>query len=380
MAQQAARIGAFEWNIQTGVNRWTPELEALYGLPRGGFPGTQEAFAKMVHPDDLPQVEHWVAQSMGSEAAEGEWRVIWPNGTVRWIAGRWQVFKNERGEPVRVLGVNLDITDRKLTEEQLRESQGQLAGIVGSAMDAVISIDDEQRVVVFNASAEKMFGCPAHQAIGNSIERFIPQRYRAEHGVHIRHFGDSGMTSRAMGKLGDLWGLRANGEEFPIEASLSRAEAKGKQLFTVIIRDVTERHRAEQALRESEQRFRLVANTAPVLIWMSGPDKLCNYFNQPWLEFTGRSIEAELGNGWAEGVHPEDLKACLDTYIKAFDGRQPFKMQYRLRRHDGEYRWLLDIGVPRFNADGSFAGYIGSCIDVTDHKLAEEALSRWAGG
>jgi PAS domain S-box-containing protein len=129
-----------------------------------------------------------------------------------------------------------------------------------------------------------------------------------------------------------------------------------------------------KTIKESERRFRLVANTAPVMIWMSGPDKLCNYFNQPWLDFTGRSLEAELGNGWSEGVHPEDLKDCVATYTRAFDLRESFKMQYRLRRHDGEYRWVLDIGVPRLNLDGSFAGYIGSCLDITDHKLAEEAL------
>ncbi|MCU1300636.1 MAG: domain S-box protein [Candidatus Sulfotelmatobacter sp.] len=139
--------------------------------------------------------------------------------------------------------------------------------------------------------------------------------------------------------------------------------------------DITERHKAEDAVRESEERFRLVANTAPVMIWMSGPDKLCHYFNQPWLEFTGRPLEAELGNGWSEGVHSGDLKDCLDTYTRAFDLRESFKMRYRLRRHDGEYRWLLDIGVPRLNPDGTFVGYIGSCLDVTEAQLAEEALA-----
>jgi PAS domain S-box-containing protein len=130
-----------------------------------------------------------------------------------------------------------------------------------------------------------------------------------------------------------------------------------------------------ESVRESERRFRLVANTAPVMIWMSGPDKLCNYFNQPWLDFTGRSLEAELGNGWLEGVHPENLKDCLGTYTRAFDHRESFRMECRLRRHDAEYRWGLVIGVPRLSLDGSFAGYIGSCIDITDHKLAEEALA-----
>jgi PAS domain S-box-containing protein len=133
--------------------------------------------------------------------------------------------------------------------------------------------------------------------------------------------------------------------------------------------------RSESELRESEDRFRLVADTAPVLIWMSGPDKKCNFFNEGWLRFTGRSLEAELGDGWAEGVHPEDLQRCVDTYTQAFDLREGFRMEYRLRRHDGEYRWVLDIGVPRFNQEPSFVGYIGSCVDITDRKLAETALA-----
>jgi PAS domain S-box-containing protein len=143
----------------------------------------------------------------------------------------------------------------------------------------------------------------------------------------------------------------------------------------VTLSDITERKRAETTARESEQRFRSVANTAPVMIWMSGPDKLCDYFNQPWLDFTGRPLEKELGNGWAEGVDPEDLEICLETFTTSFDRREPFQIQYRLRRHDGEFRWIFDQAVPKFNADGSFAGYIGSCIDVTEHKLAKEALS-----
>ena len=137
--------------------------------------------------------------------------------------------------------------------------------------------------------------------------------------------------------------------------------------------------KAESAIRESEQRFRLVTNSAPVMIWMSGPDKSCNYFNKPWLDFTGRPVDAELGTGWTAGVHPDDLRSCLETYGRAFDLRESFQMQYRLRRQDGEFRWIFDTGVPRFNADGSFAGYIGSCLDITERKLAEEALASLGG-
>jgi two-component system sensor kinase FixL len=137
---------------------------------------------------------------------------------------------------------------------------------------------------------------------------------------------------------------------------------------------IEERTKGNAQLRESEERFRIVADAAPVLIWMSGMDKLCTFFNKTWLEFTGHSLDQEMGNGWAGGVHPNDLQRCLETYTQAFDARKPFVMQYRLRRHDGEYRWVSDHGVPRYDTLGQFAGYIGSCVDVTELMRKEEAL------
>lgn len=142
--------------------------------------------------------------------------------------------------------------------------------------------------------------------------------------------------------------------------------------------DISERHQIEEALRESEERFAVMANNAPVMIWMSGLDKLCNFFNQGWLDFTGRTMAQEVGNAWTEGVHPEDLKHCIDTYTTAFDQRESFIIEYRLKRYDGQYRWILDTGTPRFNANGSFAGYIGSSIDISDRKQAEITLQQRA--
>jgi PAS domain S-box-containing protein len=140
--------------------------------------------------------------------------------------------------------------------------------------------------------------------------------------------------------------------------------------------DITRRKETEEALRESEARFRTLADTAPVLIWMAGPDKLCTFFNKSWLDFTGRMLEQELGNGWTQGVHGKDFEHCLEVYTNAFDARRAFTMEYRLWRHDGEFRWVLDTGVPRFASDGTFLGYIGSCIDITERKQSELEIAQ----
>jgi PAS domain S-box-containing protein len=143
------------------------------------------------------------------------------------------------------------------------------------------------------------------------------------------------------------------------------------QKFIAAIEDIDLIKKSQALLYESEQRFQLVADAAPVLIWLSGTDSLCYWFNKVWLEFVGRTLEQEMGNGWVENVHPDDFAHCLDIYITNFNLRQPFKMEYRVKHHSGQYRWLLDTGVPRFNAQGDFEGYIGSCMDIHEMKLLQ---------
>jgi PAS domain S-box-containing protein len=146
---------------------------------------------------------------------------------------------------------------------------------------------------------------------------------------------------------------------------ISRLRLLGESFANALVR-----RRADHAVRESEARFRLAADAAPVMMWAALPDGGCTYFNRAWLDFTGRRIEQELGNGWAEGVHPDDREGCLDAYRRALDAREPFTLEYRLRHRDGEYRWLVDRGVPRFARDGEFSGYIGACTDITEIKAA----------
>jgi len=144
-------------------------------------------------------------------------------------------------------------------------------------------------------------------------------------------------------------------------------------------KDITQRKRDHGALRESEERFRVIADTSPVMIWMSDCGGGCTYFNQHWLEFTGQSIAEQLDEGWLLCVHPDDRPRCLEIYLRAFHARDAFRMEYRLLRSDGEYRWILDCGVPRYNPDHTFAGFIGSATDVNDSKKAEQTLRHLSG-
>ena len=167
--------------------------------------------------------------------------------------------------------------------------------------------------------------------------------------------------------------VRPNGEErIVLESGQPKCDSQ-QRLVSIVgtLLDITEQRRAERVLRESEDRFRTMADGAPVMMRMSGVDKLCTDFNRGWLTFTGRSIQQELGTGWVEGVHPDDLQKCIAIYEEAFDKRQPFSMEYRLRRYDGQYHWINESGSPRFLPDGTFAGYIGCCVDIHDRKVVE---------
>jgi PAS domain S-box-containing protein len=254
--------------------------------------------------------------------------------------------------------------------------------LVDAAPDAMMVVNQAWEVVVANTQAEKLFGYSREQLIGKSVESLISPKFRELHAQDRGNFFSDARVQPS-GTWLELFALRHDGAEIPVEINLSPLTTEAGTFVISAIRDATDLRRVEELkkseavlreTRESEERFRLMADFAPVLIWMSGPDKLCTYFNKRWLDFTGRSLDQERGNGWAEGVHPDDLQRCLDTYTLAFERREEFRMEYRLRRHDGEYRWIFDDGVPRFNQDGSFAGYVGSAVDVTERKLVDIAV------
>ena len=263
---------------------------------------------------------------------------------------------------------------RRAAERGLRLSEERNQLIVETALDGVITVNSRGLVTGWNSQAEKMFGWTRTEVIGRELgELIIPERLREEHRQGINRYLDSGVA-RVLNKRIEMSALHRDGQEFPVELAITPIGFGDELVFSGFVRDITGRIRAEEALRESEQRFRTTANAAPVLIWMSGKDKRCTWFNQRWLDFVGRAIEQELGDGWCDNVHPADFDRTLDTYHAAFDARRSYELEYRLQRDDGAWRWLLERGTPHLGPKGEFVGYIGTCVDITEHRETVEQL------
>ncbi|HVZ89022.1 MAG TPA: ATP-binding protein [Polyangia bacterium] len=241
------------------------------------------------------------------------------------------------------------------------------AQLADASRDGVWACDRELRCLYWNAAMERLSRLPAAQALGHSIVDILAGLGEVDAAPAIRRALAGAGDARSAGDGADppRWQTR----HFPIQLGSGEIVGVGG-----VVRDVTEEERIRQELGETDARFRNMADASPVLLWMSRTDGLCTFFNQTWLEFTGRTMAEEWGVGWAENVYFEDLEACLATYVAAFNERRRFEMEYRLRRKDGAYRWILDRGAPRYAPDGSFVGYIGSCVDITEWRSLEAEL------
>jgi PAS domain S-box-containing protein len=242
--------------------------------------------------------------------------------------------------------------------------------------DAVITTGAQGAVRMMNPVAERLTGYSESEARGlpaDQVFRIVNEETRAEVESPIRRVLREGQVV-GLGNHTVL--VSRTGQDVPIDDSGAPIRGRDGSLEGVVLvfRDVTERQQAQEALERSERRFRTLADSAPVMIWLDAPDGGRTFFNQPWLRFTGRSWERELGDGWKEGVHPEDARRRQEVYDRALETLQPFSVEFRLRRHDGRYCWVLGRGVPRFGEDGKFLGFTGSCTDIDDRKRAEEKM------
>ena len=282
-------------------------------------------------------------------------------------------ISNTEGRIVGASAIARDITQRKRTEDALRESQQHLTGIIDSAMDAIITVDEQRCIVLFNAAAEKMFRCSATEAMGQPVERFIPERFRSAHSAHIQQFGETGVTNRAMKGLASLWALRADGEEFQVEASISQIECNGKKLFTVILRDVTERNLTEAALRESEGRIRLFVDHAPAALAMFDRDMRYLHASRRWLTDYGLGDRDLRGMSHYE-VFPDVPERWKEAHRRGLAGEVIREENARFDRADGSERWIRWEIRPWHDRTGAVGGIVIFAEDITERKQAEQLL------
>jgi len=368
LAQQVARIGTFEWDIRTGVNTWTSELESMYGLPPGGFGGTQTAFENLVHLDDRTRVmelNEWALKT--GQPTKGEWRVVWPDGSVHWIAGRWQVFMNESGAPLRMVGVNIDVTERKLAEDRLREYERAVEG----SGEMIAVLDQEYRYLIANNQFLKMRNMTREQVVGRFAHEVLHKGFfeavvkakldECFQGKVVRY-----ETKYAYPELGER---DVSVSYFPIEG------ANGVDRVACILQDVSDRKRIEESLRENEQRLRLATQAGRMYAydWDVTADVVVR--SSEHVEMLGLTAPLRFPHDqFVDKIHPDDRPKFLAAIARLTPENPAGEVTYRALTSDGTLVWLKSNGRGFFDGEGKLLRVIGMVADVTDLKKAEEAL------
>jgi PAS domain S-box-containing protein len=417
LASSAAGLGVFEWDVQADRAVWENDrMYEIFSHTRAdGALSKAKLIERYVHPDDAATFEQALNRGMKSGCPfQTVFRIRRKDGAMRWLelAGNFELTRG--GAPMRMIGILADITESKRWEEanlkrvalladvsvalaehgqplqsMLQKSAEALVRHLDAAFARIWTLNPKESLLELQASAgmythlngkhsrvpvgELKIGLIAKERqphLTNDVcndPRVSDQEWARENGMVAFAGYPLLVEDRVVGVMAMFARHPLNEDTIEAIATIAAPIAQG-----------IERKRAEEAQRASEEKFRILADTAPVMIWKAGEDKLCTFFNKPWLDFTGRGMEEELGDGWTEGVHPEDYDRCVETYVTSFVAREPFKMEYRLRRHDGEYRWILDHGVPRFSPGGDFLGYIGTCVDITERKRAEAEREQFA--
>jgi len=286
----------------------------------------------------------------------------------------YEPIRNSDGGVENILIHAVEVTEKVLAREKIHQSEQRLRAIFETSPDCMKIVARDGTLLHMNRAGLTMVGArDPKEVIGQSFYSVVAP----EHREAFREFNER-ICGGERGNLEfDLMAL--DGSRHYMETHGAPLQLPdGSLAHLAVTLDVTGRKLAARALRESEQRYQIVTEAAPIMVWMSGPDKRCFNFNNSWLKFVGRSLEQEIGDGWAANVHPDDFEHCARTYLSCFDARQPFQMEYRLRHHTGQYRWILDHGVPRYAPDGTFEGYIGGCLDIHEQKEASEYKQRLA--
>ena len=367
--QHIASLGSWEWDLATGVNRWSDQQYRIFGYEPKAVRPSYELFHQALHPDDRSKVMGAVEDAINDLAPyDVVFRIVRPDRSIWHLHSLGRVERDSAGTALRITGTTLDITQRFHSQQRMENLLTEQKALLENHLVGIAKAQN-RKIVWANPAFESNLGYSSGETVGMQTR----QLYASEEAWLA--LGSEAYPLPPPGKIirTEIEFVCKDKRRIWVDLSGTMLDVdSGTSLWCYV--DITEKKRAMDLIHESESRFHAMADCVAILIWIATTDKLCNWFNKGWLNFTGRSMAQEIGNGWAEGVHVEDFDRCLKTYITAFDAREEFVMEYRLRRFDGQYRWLLDHGVPRFDAQANFLGYIGTCVDINDSKQFAQAL------
>lgn len=374
MAIEATSLGTWDYQPQTGKLFWSDECKRIYDIPLD-VPITFELFESQVHPEDRKMALEAIFGAMDPKSNGNydiEYRILrYSDNEPRWIRAQGKVYFDHKMAPELFIGTVLDISVEKNRELKLLDSVKLFTKMADTVPVVIWITGPDGTCNYFNEQWYSFTGQTENTALG----------FGWMDAVHPNDVDDLKTTLLESTKkhegFNTVFRLRRSDGVYiwVMDTGRPKYGASGQfDGFIGVLSDMDERKRAEEALQESEERFRSIANTAPVMIWMSGDDKYSDFFNTCWLNFTGRTIEQESGDGWQQGVHPDDLENCIKVYDESYAARQAFHVEYRLRRYDGQYRWVSDSAVPRYTPMGQFIGFISACMDIDDEKIHNKRL------
>ena len=372
--QRIGGVGGMEVDLRDDFpSRRSPEYLHLHGLPASASNETHDDWVRRLHPEDRAATETRLLDAIAGtdKHYKAEYRIVRPSdGEVRWIRAVAEIERDDAGRATKLVGAHLDITDRKAAERAAQDSEARLRSIADALPLLISYVDAELRYRFVNQPYEAWFGRSIEDILGRTVTELMgPERFEQR-----RPFFERTLAGETVTYEEDL--ERRNGVAITEILHVPHRDAADRVVgFYAVVRDITESKLAERALVESEQRFRSIANSAPVPIWVSRMDGLREFVNTAYVDFLGCSFEEALNFDWRKALHPDDLARILIEQRAGEGGLRPFALEARYRRSDGQWRWLRSESQPRWSANGQHAGFIGVAHDITSSKEAEQKLT-----
>lgn len=377
---EAAQMATWDWTISTGEVFWNEQHFLLFGMAPQDRAMTSADFFNHVHPDDRAWLGATLQAAIDQRRVfQAEFRSLNEDGSKRWMSGYGRVVAEADGQAMRMSGVMFDITERKEAEEALRESETRQAIILETMAEGVVTIDCDGRFFSANAAAERILGVARSELIGQSIYTPPYQRFDLDGAP----WGDHPLLAEIVAAGPRIFHHdyvieRRDGSRVVVSRNITAMlKTAGLVLgFVSTLSDITEQKRTETALRDSEARFRAVANLVPDLLWSNDATDVIDWYNQRWLEYTGQTLEKAAAYGWLNVVHPDERAIALDNFQQALEQGEPFRQEQRLANALGEYRWFLVQATPLKDANGKILRWFGAATDIHEQRIVRETLEQ----